>query len=807
ELERLRQRNCLLTKRNHALTMHVSRTPLQKAHAVKTAQEQMTRQSSSKSSFLLKENNIITEDSRAMIRELVADLDVPVASIQGVIKAVAEGLQVPLEGRVSQRSIGRIVKEGGVAADVQLVDEVLQAQGITFSSDGTTHKNINYQSRHITYTSHDGLGITRFAGIQHEVDHTSQTQLDGWKAMIANLYSTYNACMNGSLDPRQFMLKVKGFLTDHAEDQKKLVRLFVEWKRACERDIRGETALKSMPPDDVIAILWQMTQDALSAVGGLEGWTALPPDEQNTHASTAVQQLHVKIGQDCFSKLTESEKETADFFVWAGCCMHKELNAVKGGNTGMQAWWALNDITGPVVLMNRDNMAAAAGGSSSAQARAAQVSQRGATKALSLAGAVFHHKDDKKGQQDSLRCFLETQLGYFCPGPTRAIHTIRWLVHQELYITYLEIIMDKKDSRTHTNIECNVLSALRCRRTTEEIACLAVWGQCISHPYLRSVRGSMGSDNMLDLGPLHIHLIVHIKRLIANVKIIIGPEASYLTASLDGKPFERPEAVYTIMKLASNVEIYPNLAPLLVAFLEGALETAIRFTSEFARDGAITKMTSEQRQLARMNTTNDVNEGALGTLRTSMWQAPCMSLAHFNAQFKYKKNRTDMYIKTCMSRNAQKYLQKKARLDDASGHERKRRTNQAQHDAKVVQRNWEKDRAKRARHEAMQAKLDAVEPCVVSSQIAKMHVVDIDLQLRWHRRLDPQVPQAKDLKTSKKAEKICILQGAAARYLSRGTGMNTAVMEDGSGVEGPGTEDEPRVIGLRGMDTDEEDEV
>ncbi|KIK73522.1 hypothetical protein PAXRUDRAFT_29247 [Paxillus rubicundulus Ve08.2h10] len=158
-----------------------------------------------------------------------------------------------------------------------------------------------------------------------------------------------------------------------------------------------------------------------------------------------------------------------------------------------------------------------------------------------------------------------------------------------------------------------------------------------------------------------------------------------------------------------------------------------------------------------------------------------------------QKNRTGMYIKTCMSRNAQKYLRKKARLDDASGHERKQRTNQAQHDAKVVQRNQEKDRAKRACHEAMQAKLDAVEPCVVSSQIAKM--------------LDPQVPQAKDLKTSKKAEKFCILQGATAWYLSRGAGMIMAVMEDGSGVEGPGTEDEPRVIGLRGMDTDEEDEV
>ncbi|KAF9234476.1 hypothetical protein BU15DRAFT_65654 [Melanogaster broomeanus] len=95
----------------------------------------------------------------------------------------------------------------------------------TLSSDGTTHKNTNYQSHHITYTCpEEGRGVTRFAGILHEVNHTSDTQLNGWKDLINQMYTVYNECMGTALDWREFVEKVKGMLTDHAEDQKKLVR-------------------------------------------------------------------------------------------------------------------------------------------------------------------------------------------------------------------------------------------------------------------------------------------------------------------------------------------------------------------------------------------------------------------------------------------------------------------------------------------------------------------------------------------------------------------------------------------------------
>ncbi|KIJ63694.1 hypothetical protein HYDPIDRAFT_168196 [Hydnomerulius pinastri MD-312] len=178
------------------------------------------------------------------------------------------------------------------------------------------------------------------------------------------------------------------------------------------------------------------------------------------------------------------------FFVWVGCCMHKELNAVKGGDKCMTAWWDKNGIDGPLLLMNQDNTAAASGGSSDARSHAIQISGQGAVKALNLTGALFCNKDDKKGQQDALQYYLEALLGYFSLWPdmsntryqSHCNTASEWLVHHSLYITYLEILMHRKDSQTFTNMEWNVYNTLLCPKTTEEIVCLSLWGNCIGPP-------------------------------------------------------------------------------------------------------------------------------------------------------------------------------------------------------------------------------------------------------------------------------------------------------------------------------------
>ena len=666
--------------------------------------------------------------------------------------------------------------------------------GITLSGDGTTHKNINYQSHHITYTLPNGVVATRFAGIRHEVNHTSETQLGGWQSTASSMYDTYNSIRSSqtTADAREFPIKAKGMITDHAEDQRKLVRLFEGWKQATEREVRGERALSTFPPAVLLPHLGTMTDKLMASAGGPAAWDVLPPEERQVLANAAIRELRIAVGELVFSQLSEAEKGAVDFFVWAGCCMHKELNAVKGGNTRMRAWWEENKVTGPVLLMNKDNSAAAAGGASSAKERAISVSIGGAQKVLDLAGAVFRHKDDKKGQQDSLHYNMEAELGFVVQWPDTSntrYHShgdaaCEFLVHAPCYITYLELMRLKKDNRTLTNIEENVLRGFTCTKTKEEIICFAVYNQCITHPYLRLVRRS--SLNILDLGSLHSKLISHLSTLIANVDTILGPAAEYKTATLDGKLFERPEAVYAIQRLASDTLTYPHLHRLLKAFLEGAKETWIRFTSEFAPGGLIARSSASDRRSAFMRTTNDVNEGALGTVRTSFRRAPHMSLSHFNSRFMYKKNATGSYIADVLGQEEQKNLHKKAREKDQRGDERMRRKEQAKYDKELAEKNRELDAQRKERKVAAQAKLASVVPRTTPEALESMRVAEINLQLRWHRQFDSQIPKTKDIPKTK-AEKLEVLKAAVGRHLrgeteqrepSSATSLNAGRRED-----------------------------
>ncbi|KAG1805530.1 uncharacterized protein BJ212DRAFT_1303991 [Suillus subaureus] len=310
--------------------MHVTCALAAKTHANKKAWNILATEAASTSS--LKEKGMFTNVSHAM-------------SINATINVVAEALGVEVEGDASQYSICWMVTEGGIAAETQLVDKITCARGIL-----------------------------------HEVNHTSETQLQGWKHQATEMYSTYNDVMGGhnAADIQDFAPKVKGMLTDHAEDQKKLVHLFAEWKQECD----------------------------------YQQWDLLSPDEWQLHSNKAIHQLHMTFGEKEFASLSSAKKEAMDLFMWAGYCMHKELNVAKGGNTRMQAWWEQNSVDGPVLLMNKDNVAAASVGSSVAKDQAVQVSTGGGQKTLDLVGSVFCHKDDKKGQHDSLQYYLKTELGH-----------------------------------------------------------------------------------------------------------------------------------------------------------------------------------------------------------------------------------------------------------------------------------------------------------------------------------------------------------------------------------------------------------
>ena len=120
---------------------------------------------------------------------------------------------------------------------------------------------------------------------------------------------------------------------------------------------------------------------------------------------------------------------------------------------------------------------------------------------------------------------------------------------------------------------------------------------------------------MLDLGPLHLKVEEHIEAIIDNPDIILSPDATFATRSMDGKQWENPGAVEVILKQASDL---PHLKDLLVAFFKNALETWKSFTTEFTPGGVIDEAADLQKEMAWMLATNDVNERILGSLRQFM---------------------------------------------------------------------------------------------------------------------------------------------------------------------------------------------
>ena len=71
---------------------------------------------------------------------------------------------------------------------------------MTFSSDGTLHRNINYNSHHVnlkaeSYESNSNgekSQVTRFLGIQSSLDATSEQAIKDWDKCLDTIVDIYN---------------------------------------------------------------------------------------------------------------------------------------------------------------------------------------------------------------------------------------------------------------------------------------------------------------------------------------------------------------------------------------------------------------------------------------------------------------------------------------------------------------------------------------------------------------------------------------------------------------------------------------
>lgn len=112
-------------KLKHALKMRRGRAPGQKEQAIRKALE---RACTTPTDVYLKEKGIVKDSARDMVRTMLTN-NVAAERVNTLVKSVTDFLGMTLRDGISARSAGRIMKEGGVASELQLVHEIETARG------------------------------------------------------------------------------------------------------------------------------------------------------------------------------------------------------------------------------------------------------------------------------------------------------------------------------------------------------------------------------------------------------------------------------------------------------------------------------------------------------------------------------------------------------------------------------------------------------------------------------------------------------------------------------------------------------
>ena len=221
----------------------------------------------------------------------------------------------------------------------------------------------------------------------------------------------------------------------------------------------------SQSAKEMVESLWKMEEKKIAEAGGKEAWDALSGAEQLQTDVNMMNALIWQLWRKAYYKMTDEEQWVMDLFIWAGCYMHKELNSVKHANLFMIKYWHNNNIPPPVLMPNKDNQSALADlkdpseTSNPAELQALNTSTSGGIKTTSIAGALFNHKDDKKGHQDLHWIYFQPiKKGAWIKFPDTsniqyqshcdaAAELITYHTH---YINFLESIWDQRRTQNST---------------------------------------------------------------------------------------------------------------------------------------------------------------------------------------------------------------------------------------------------------------------------------------------------------------------------------------------------------------------
>ena len=311
-------------------------------------------------------------------------------------------------------------------------------------------------------------------GVRSELNHTTATQVQGWKDTILEYCTDFNGHPDSKciVDPASVWQLACGYLGDHAADQKKLSSALEAYQRECDREVRGEDALLSDDPQDEAErnrLFDAKLKETFEKAGGKESWVSLPPAERLKWEKEVVREVQIALGEQAYQHLSPEEKEDVDFWAYTGCAMHKDLNAAKGGAERMMRSWEDEERTPPIELLNKAQATAAEPVRAPKKGKRGRLPERGGVKLTSLLGALVKNKNPNKGHQARFRVYCRKTLGYEILFPDTSNNCYQShgnaateiTHHRQLYINFLLKVQDQKATTGGLNhMEENILCGL-----------------------------------------------------------------------------------------------------------------------------------------------------------------------------------------------------------------------------------------------------------------------------------------------------------------------------------------------------------
>ncbi|KAF7351568.1 hypothetical protein MSAN_01589300 [Mycena sanguinolenta] len=402
--------------------------------SIRTLSRAVDRAKKTSSFRRLTKRGIFTAQARQLAR-VMADSGCARGKIGPLMEQVGHIFGIKVDRTMSRRTVGRAIEEGGVAAKIQAIFELSQSQGVTISADSTSNRGINIESSHMNLRVPDyasgsssidtnSMPKVRFLGVEKTIDHSSAESVRGWNHRLEEMIDLFNRSPLGQrlkrhYSVRQFLRILKGMHGDHAASEQSTAKGLKQLKHEAAIQDLGEQALAGKAYMELVDYLGAWNARKILEAGGKEGWDALSPAEQVARDKKMMDDIVTVLGREAYNSLNAADRRTLDLFIWAGCCMHKDLNSFRGGNNEMMLEWKRLGVLGPILLANKENAALLQHLLDPAhpkdatltedQLRAFEASTRGGVKAAALAGAIFNNKDDKKGQADRHVDFYESR--------------------------------------------------------------------------------------------------------------------------------------------------------------------------------------------------------------------------------------------------------------------------------------------------------------------------------------------------------------------------------------------------------------